>query len=66
MKVKVNGKEQIIEEGLTLSAFISDKALVPERVVVEHNGRIAPKDEWKDIFIRENDRLEILSFVGGG
>ncbi|MBF0216577.1 MAG: sulfur carrier protein ThiS [Candidatus Omnitrophica bacterium] len=66
MKIKLNGKEQIITEGMTLSAFIRAKALVPDRIVVEHNARIVPSDEWENVYIKDNDILEILSFVGGG
>lgn len=65
MKITVNGKpEEILP--CSIRAFILGKGLAVEGVVVEYNYRIAKKDEWDRIELKENDNLEILSFVGGG
>ncbi len=66
MIVKINGKDESITQKLNLAELVAGKALVPERIVVEHNLRIVPREEWKDIFLRENDQIELLSFMGGG
>lgn len=46
--------------------LITEKGLNPSTVVVEYNGRVLKKEFWKDQLIEENDRIEILNFVGGG
>jgi len=66
MIIKINGKEEAIDTPGSLAELILNKELVPDHIVVEHNFRIAPKDEWVDIRLKENDNIEIVSFVGGG
>lgn len=62
----VNGREEILAEGLPLRDFIHSKGLVPEAYVFMLNDRVLARDELDRIFLKENDRLEILRFVGGG
>ncbi len=66
MKVILNGKEEIIEEGVTLAGLIAIKGLNPDTVIVEYNLDLIKKEEWEAIPLKQNDRLEILRFVGGG
>lgn len=66
MIIKINGKEETIGGKIKLSEFISSKELSCERIVIEHNLRIVPKEEWPQITLEENDNLEIVSFVAGG
>jgi thiamine biosynthesis protein ThiS len=40
--------------------------LRPDRIAVELNGEIAPRTSWDALSVGENDRLEIVHFVGGG
>lgn len=66
MIIKINGNDEAIDKKLNLADLIASKQLSPEKIVVEHNLRIVQKDEWKNIFLNHNDRIEIVSFVGGG
>ena len=66
MVIRINGKEETIDIPKNLADLIFSKALIPEHVVVEHNFRIAPAGEWPGIVLKENDNIEIVSFVGGG
>ena len=66
MIVKINGKSETFDNGLNLTELISGKGLVPDHIVVEHNLQIISKDEWAGITLKENDSVEIVSFVGGG
>lgn len=66
LKVFVNGKEEHLEEGVTLAGFVASKTLSPETIIVEYNYCVVKKEEWIGIVLKENDRLEILRFVGGG
>lgn len=65
MKITVNGNSEEILP-CSIRAFIRQKGLAMDGLVVEYNYRIVKKDEWDAIELRENDQLEILSFVGGG
>lgn len=66
MIIKINGKDAKVDGLTNLTDLISGKELVPDHIVIEHNSRIIPKEEWADIRLKENDNIEIISFVGGG
>ena len=48
------------------STFIADNNYKPEHVVVELNEEIIPKEKYEQIVLKQNDTLEVLSFMGGG
>jgi len=66
MKIILNGREEFLEGVTTISGLIALKKLNPNAVIVEHNYNLVKKENWNDMVIKENDRLEILRFVGGG
>ena len=66
MVIRINGKEEVMDRPRNLADLICSKGLIPEHVVVEHNFRIAPANEWPGIILKDNDNIEIISFVGGG
>lgn len=61
----INGKDESKFIKKPLREFILDKKFKPERIVVELNGEILPKDKF-DTILNEGDRVEIVCFVGGG
>jgi sulfur carrier protein len=65
MYINVNGKPEDTSVE-NLAAYLQSKGLALETVVVEHNGQVIKADRWADTLLREGDRLELLSFVGGG
>lgn len=66
LKIKVNGQEIELERNVTLSEFLDSRGFIPERIVVERNLEIVTAEAWNQIFLDDGDKLEILSFVGGG
>jgi thiamine biosynthesis protein ThiS len=50
----------------TLAALIESLAMKPDRVAVELNRDIVPRDRWPETLLKDGDRLEIVHFVGGG
>lgn len=66
MTIRINGKVEDIENISSIAELVSRKSLSPERIVVEHNLNILPREEWASVVLRENDTIEIVSFVQGG
>lgn len=66
MKVKINGEEKEITDGLSLGSLLEELQIRPARVVVEHNRNIVPRDAYSATVLAEGDALEIVHFVGGG
>ena len=69
MKIRVNGKEKIIElenEKALLSSTLKFLGYKQNTVVVEVNNLIINSKKWENEIIKEGDKLEIVSIVGGG
>lgn len=66
MKLKVNGEDVSVNARKTIMELVCGKGLRPERVVVEHNLRIVPREAWPETILNENDTVEIIGFFGGG
>ena len=66
MKLQINGEAKSLDGPLTLAALISQMGLKPDRVAVELNRDIVPREQWAQTNLADGDRLEIVHFVGGG
>lgn len=65
MKINLNG-EKIQSQSKTLMALVLEKGFDPESLIAEVNFEVIKQEIWKDIFIKDGDNIELLSFVGGG
>lgn len=69
MKLLLNGNLRDfpgLDKTPTIASLVQQLALAEDRVAVEHNGIIAPRDSWQATPLAENDKLEVIHFVGGG
>ena len=62
----LNGQKYITSDTLTISDLISYFGYNKSLLVVEYNQFICQKIEWDTIFIKKNDKIEIVTIVGGG
>lgn len=62
----VNGKNKDIKSGITVEHLLKEFDLSLDKVVVEVNFKIILKENYKETLLNEEDRIEIISFVGGG
>ena len=66
MKIHINGEVREVFEGLPVIALLDELGVQKERVAVELNLDIVPKGRFADTILKDGDRVEIVSFVGGG
>lgn len=67
MKLIINNEEKhFAETTLTVSQLIVSLNLGGKRIAIERNGEIVPKSLFETTVLREQDRLEIITAVGGG
>jgi sulfur carrier protein len=66
MKLHVNGEDRDFPIPLTLSALVEHLGMKHDRVAIELNRNIVPREQWDKTTLAEGDRLEIVQFVGGG
>ena len=64
--VSVNGDTVRVPSGCTIADLLRILSLDRARVAVEHNLRVVPKAEQAERTLNHGDRLEIVTFVGGG
>ncbi len=66
MHVSVNGSPVELPDGSTVAALVEKMGFVPTRVAVERNEDVVPRATWADCRLTSGDRVEIVTFVGGG
>jgi sulfur carrier protein len=71
MRVHINGEERAFADPappakFTLAYLLETLEMKSDRVAVELNRDIVPRDRWPETPLKEGDRLEIVHFVGGG
>ena len=68
MKLHINGEERSFDSPapFTLAALVDLLGMKSDRVAVELNRDIVPRDRWSVTVLNDGDRLEVVHFVGGG
>lgn len=62
----VNGKTREFNKDICISELIVELGLKVNVMAVAVNMNIVKKDDWDTFILSENDRVEMLQFVGGG
>ncbi len=65
-KIQLNGKKITIKSKSTIMDLLIEYNLENKKIAIEHNGTIIPKLKYKKKYLKNNDRLEIVHFIGGG
>lgn len=69
LAIAINGQSRIfagLESPCSLAALVAELGLKGDRIAVEHNGVIAQRASWQEVFVSSGDKLEVVHFVGGG
>jgi len=66
MTIQVNGQPREIESGATVAKLLAELGVAQPHVAVELNLEVVPRAEHADAVLREGDRLEVVTLVGGG
>ena len=66
MQVVVNGTLQELDSQATVAQLLEKLELAPIRVAVELNEELVPRKKFDRTGLNPGDRLEIVTFVGGG
>ena len=66
IKIKINGKLIIIDDKTKLSNLLKSLKVPLKKVAVELNEEITNKKKLSKIYLKKNDKIEIVHFIGGG
>ncbi|NEP42951.1 MAG: thiamine biosynthesis protein ThiS [Okeania sp. SIO2H7] len=64
--ITVNGEVRTCSPHTMLPQLLEEMGLNPRLLAVEYNGEILHRQFWQESEIAEDDKLEIVTIVGGG
>jgi len=64
--VVINGEARQVLEGTTITALLGELGLTGKPVAVERNREVVPRAQHAATVLAAGDRLEVVTFVGGG
>src|SRR5262245_33645298 len=66
LRLSLNGESREFPSPLTVDGLLKHLALDPSKVAVERNLEIVPRSTYAAVGLADDDRLEIVQFIGGG
>ena len=66
MRITINGQAENLDGAMSVADLLAHRNIEPVRVAVEINEEIVPRRTLAETMIRDGDRIEIVTFVGGG
>ena len=66
IKIKLNGKLISVDKGTKLSILIDKFKFPLNKIAIERNNLIIEKKKINKIYLKKNDKIEIVHFIGGG
>ena len=65
-KIQLNGKKITIQSRSSIYDLLKKYKLLTKKIAIEYNGLIIPKQNYKKKKIKNDDKIEIVHFIGGG
>ena len=66
MNVTINGEIKELADEVNLAELLNNLDLPTTRIAIELNNDVVRKKDWQDIKVSDQDKIEIIHFVGGG
>ena len=66
MRDLVNGDEKDFDSDISLAELITQLDLPVARIAIELNREVVRRSDWGGTMLKDDDRIEIVHFVGGG
>ena len=64
--ITVNGKQIQLTSEMSVADYLEQNNYQINRIAVEMNEEILPKYNYSETMLKDSDRLEVVTFVGGG
>ncbi len=65
-KIQLNGKKVVINSNYSIFDLLKKYKLNNKKIAIEHNGVIIQKVNYRKKYLKNNDKIEIVHFIGGG
>ena len=64
--MKVNGEQIQLTKASTLEEFLKEQGYNIQRIAIERNDEIVPRENFSDVMLSDSDIIEVVHFMGGG
>jgi len=65
-KIQLNGDSYEINRGANINELLNKLKIHTNKVAVEVNGEIVEKNKYPNLILNNDDKVEIVHFIGGG
>ena len=66
LHITVNDESRDVPDNVSLQDLVCLLTLPSERLAIELNRNVVRRAEWPATILQEDDRVEVVHFVGGG
>ena len=66
MNIILNNELDEVLDGITIKELLDDKKIKTKYIAIEINKKIIPKSSYHEHELREGDKIEIITAIGGG
>ena len=66
IKIRINGKIKTVVDKISLFKLTNNLKIPLKKVAIELNQKIVNKKKLNKIYLKKNDKIEIVHFIGGG
>lgn len=66
MEIQLNGESFVLEEDININDFLKKLTIDKNKVAIELNKNVVPKNSYSNTVITNKDVIEIVTFIGGG
>ena len=65
-KIQINGRKIAVKQNFSILDVLKKYKLNRKKVAIELNGKILPQNQYNKKKLKNNDKIEIVHFIGGG
>lgn len=66
MTIFINGVARELRGDISVSSMLDELDLPRQRVAIELNRQVVRRQDWESTPVSDGDRIEVVTFVGGG
>ena len=66
IEIQLNGKPYSLSEGVNINSLLEELSIPKGKVAIELNRKVLHKENYTKTVLKNNDQVEIVTFIGGG
>lgn len=66
IEIQLNGKPYSLSEGVNIDSLLKELSIPKGKVAIELNRKVLHKENYTKTVLKNNDQVEIVTFIGGG